>query len=124
MGAATRSKIFRMILMATIARLTTEEAHLLQGLLEAEQVPVSIREDHNAGLPVAGGSLAGARLEVPDEHAGRVGEILRHAGESEDETEIPRPDPARITAIRLGLILEGALYVLCAAALLVRFFTS
>ena len=113
-----------MILMATIARLTKEEAHLLQGLLEAEQVPSSIQEDHNAGLPVAGGSLAGARLEVPDEHAGRAGEILRKAEESKAEAEIPRPDAARVTAVRLGLILEGVLYVLLAVAFLYRLFTS
>lgn len=113
-----------MILMATIARLTTEEAHLLQGRLEAEQVPSSIREDHNAGLPVAGGSLAGVRVEVPDEHAGRAGEILREAAALEAESEIPRPDAARVTMVRLGLILEAAFYVLFAVAFLVRFFTS
>ena len=110
--------------MATIARLTTEEAHLLQGRLEAEQVPASIQEGHNAGLPVAGGSLAGVRVEIPDEHAGRAGEILRRAEEPTAEDEIPRPDAARVAVIRYGLILEAALYVLCAAALLVRFFTS
>lgn len=113
-----------MILMATIARLTTEEAHLLQGRLEAERVPVSIREDHNAGLPVAGGSLAGARLEVPDEHAQRAREILREAEEARPEAEIPRPDPVRVAWIRWGLISELVLYVLLAAALLYRFLAS
>lgn len=118
-----------MILMATFARLTPEEAHLLQGRLEAEQVPATIREDHSAGLPVAGGSLAGARLEVPDEHAGRAGEVLREIQESaalraEGESEIPRPDPARVATIRLGLILELVLYVLFLAAILYRFFSS
>jgi hypothetical protein len=119
-----------MILMATLSRLTPEEAHLLQGRLEAEQVPAAIREDHSAGLPVAGGSLAGARLEVPDEHAGRAGEVLREVQEStaprqaEGESEIPRPDPARIGTIRVGLILELVLYVLFLAAILFRFFAS
>lgn len=113
-----------MILMATIARLTTEEAHLLQGRLEAEQVPVSIQEDYSAGLPVAGGSLAGVRLEVPDEHAERAGEILREAEEARPAAEIPRPDAVRVAWIRWGLITELVLYALLAAALLAGFFAA
>lgn len=113
-----------MILMATIARLTSEEAHLLQGRLEAEQVPASIQEDRSAGLPVAGGSLAGARLEVPDQHAERAGEILREAEESRPESEIPRPDATRVAVIRWGLISELVLYALLAAALLYRLLAS
>lgn len=112
-----------MILMATIARLTTEEAHLLQGRLEAEQVPASIQEDHSAGLPVAGGSLAGVRVEVPDEHAGRAGEILREIAESKAEAEIPREDPARVAMLRWGLTAELVLWALFLAASLYVAFT-
>ncbi|HWM92112.1 MAG TPA: DUF2007 domain-containing protein [Thermoanaerobaculia bacterium] len=105
-----------MILMATIARLTPEEAHLLQGRLEAEQVSVSIHEDHNAGLPVAGGSTAGVSLEVPDEQAGRAREILRQIAETEAEADTPQPDPARLAWLRFGDGLELVLFVLFLAA--------
>jgi hypothetical protein len=114
-----------MILMATLARLTPEEAHLLQGRLEAEQVSVSIQEDyHNAGLPVAGGSTAGVSLEVPDEQAGRAREILEQIVETEAEADIPQPDPARLAWLRFGDGLELVLFVLFLAAALYRFFAS
>ena len=78
--------------MTTIARLAPEQAYLLRGRLESEQIPAFVLDEHaNAGLPIGGDTFAGMRVQVPDEHAERAMAILRTIQQTAPPQEADAP---------------------------------
>lgn len=113
--------------MRTIARLTHEEAYLLKGRLEAEQIPAFILDEPTiTGLPITDTVFGGMRVQVPDEHAERAENILRVIRENappvESETEpvVSRAQPI----LTVGEVVELILYIVFVAAVLYRFFSQ
>ena len=112
-------------LMTTIARLTQEQAYLLKGRLESEQIPAFVLDEHaNAGAPLVGDSFAGMRVQVPDEYVGRATAILRTIQEAsrhpapEPEPFVPRAKPV-LTALNWVELVMTALFII---AMLYYFF--
>jgi hypothetical protein len=66
---------------------TADEANLLRGFLEAEDIPAQIENVSFSMEPINFGTMGDIRIYVPDEHKTHALELLKQRGEEFDNLD-------------------------------------